>query len=263
MENISVCLKAPNGKNAQHGGDCIPINIDDWIRQSLSPTSNYIVYNDEHPPPGPLNGEGGHCKGIIFWDTESIQWLVHSVPKWPASISPISSIPDGETEYGQSFACIKIPFDQTMIKSIAKQIGIMQAHVYMINGISVPKVAATNLCNIVTLTPQLHHVAKHSKWAKDIFEDCIAQKYGGKCITETWSRPGQPATKNVSRANQIVWPCGVKYNKEQDHSKICLAAKPWVYVGDINAMTSQFHRGGGGFMISDESLWNSMANIMK
>jgi len=260
-----VCMKAPNGRKAQYfdSGDWLSINIDDWIASHVVGKSNYIVYNDEKPPPGTMNGAGGHCKGIVTWDTESIQWLVHSVPKWPASLAPISPIPEGETEYGQSFAHIKMDYSDENIANIAKQIVIMQAHVYMINGIVLPLPAKNSLCNVIPVSPCIHHVAKHSKWGKDIFEDCIAQVYGGKkCITETWSRPGQPATVNVARAVRVKWPCGTTYNMEQDHSKICLAAKPWVYVGDINAMTSQFHRGGGGFMIGDDGIWEAMSRII-
>ena len=51
------------------------------------------------------------------------------------------------------------------------------------------------------------------------------------------------------------------YTETHDHSKIALSIdpdNPWIFVGDLNRMTSQLTRGGGGFVIIDDKLWNNL-----
>jgi hypothetical protein len=38
---------------------------------------------------------------------------------------------------------------------------------------------------------------------------------------------------------------------------------PWLFIGDINRMDSQFKRGGGGMLIEDKNLWKSVNRMIQ
>ena len=54
-----------------------------------------------------------------------------------------------------------------------------------------------------------------------------------------------------------------QYKESQDHSKWAVSDKEWYWVGDLNRMTSQFHRGGGGFIGTDEYIANAFRSLIK
>jgi Deoxyribonuclease II len=284
----SVALKAPNGRKYISmdlaTGDTTwkydpNETIDRFICQQINTTyawKGWLFYNDE-PPVGHTASGGGHCKGIVVYDDTYVGWLIHSVPKWPKVIEDpsssslvLSEIDHDECIYGQSFLWLVLP--KACMGDILTQLKLMQAHVYHApKDVFVPRKrapAAAYMTRQVTLNQNLLHIGKHSKWGKDIFEDLVVPTIGGgKCTTETWSRPGQAPSANVDRIKSICWSCDhmVKYNDEQDHSKwaiSCDPENPWVFIGDINAMSSQFYRGGGGMLIKHPELWRAMHSLI-
>jgi deoxyribonuclease-2 len=75
----------------------------------------------------------------------------------------------------------------------------------------------------------------------------------------------------VRNVVELKWHDGVSvvkeedYVEQQDHSKWAVsdsAEDPWVFVGDINRMPSQHHRGGGGVVIRDAALWRAFTAMI-
>ena len=63
----------------------------------------------------------------------------------------------------------------------------------------------------------------------------------------------------------IQWPDGIEYSMSNDHSKYAVSMDsehPWVFIGDINRMESQYRRGGGGILIKNIELWKRMNEIL-
>lgn len=69
----------------------------------------------------------------------------------------------------------------------------------------------------------------------------------------------------MSNKNLTVYLCDISYDEHKNHSKWAISDKDTccVWIGDINAMTSQFHRGGGGLIIKDDQiLWDKFNKII-
>lgn len=289
--SYSVALKAPSGRLAQYISSASKssawtydpkLDIDGWLSAQLTKYewTGWLLYNDQ-PPEGAAELSGGHCKGILAWNDTTLGWMIHSVPKWPSVFGKsIPLIPPAECVYGQSFAWLTLPVSKR--DEIVDHIRLMQAHPYCVSDSKgsfafrepTTRQAApppANQFTVIPLSDSVTHVAKHSKWGKDLFQDGIVPLLGGsKCKTETWSRPQQPPTEDVTRVKLVSWAAKVKpaisYNDEQDHSKWAVSVdkeNPWIYVGDINAMLTQFHRGGGGVVIKDLNLWRAMTSLIK
>ena len=43
--------------------------------------------------------------------------------------------------------------------------------------------------------------------------------------------------------------CSHRSHPAHDHSKYCYSDNGWILIGDMNRMTSQFHKGGGGIVV--------------
>jgi hypothetical protein len=52
----------------------------------------------------------------------------------------------------------------------------------------------------------------------------------------------------------IEWKNGVKYTYSKDHSKYGYSDKGWMVIGDLNRMTTQHVRGGGGMILRENNL---------
>jgi deoxyribonuclease-2 len=272
--------------------------MDDWIARCFADTfgdkqpAHCVAYNDQVPasPVGLVDGamDCGHTKGVVVWDDASdvMGWLIHSVPRWPASPTRPEPIPHAEREFGQSLAWVR--WRRGALPVVMGQLALNQAHVYadrsagawvpMPHG-SPPVDASTR---VVQLGPGVAHVAKHGRWGKDLFEDALASGLdgccaGGPCTAETWMRPLCAPTPRVRNVVHLRWPGGVvgDYGETQDHSKWAVSDapdasdasdapdEPWVFVGDINRMPSQHHRGGGGLVVrGDARLWRAFTDII-
>lgn len=131
--------------------------------------------------------------------------------------------------------------------------------------------------------------------------DRLVEIYGGPCRVQSWGRPQCLPTKDVSHVSDIrisvnrdsaldststsaLDALGLKnthYRTTQDHSKWAVSEEttpakwrwtpwsqtpkqqpPWVFIGDMNRMTSQHVRGGGGIMIvGDLQLWKAFHEL--
>lgn len=287
----SVALKAPHGRRCTHyrpaskwSGDG---DIDAWVRATLGTvlrdaSYEWIMYNDEVS--GSTEAASlscGHCKGVLVWPLckrGDAFWLVHSVPRWPELCQAVAlDLPAPECIYGQSFAWL--PFDSARLDEVMSHLHVMQAHVYGASSpaarcavASAPSVLAPHLWHeILDLVPGVSHCAKHAEWGRDLYEEGLVPGLfaGRSCAAETWMRPHMGATAHVRNVSTVTWrmPCATgvdeSYPTASDHSKWAVTdAHPsgggMTFIGDINRMPSQFHRGGGGFVVTDVDMWRGL-----
>jgi deoxyribonuclease-2 len=284
----NFALKFPHGKSYQtflSSSWKIEKDINQWIRENLfgwgqtKTWAHGLVYNDQPPVDLHVHGETkgetkgkGHCKGILVWNESRIGWLCHSVPRFPSKMneSSISEIEPSEYEYGQSFQFMEFPFDDFLLNQILGQICFMEAHVYLTFSFDFSAFKHTNkhhsptttTCNEIQITPTIRHIAKPPHWEKDIYSCYLAVHFPFSWKVESWIRghrislPTQihPYTHLVQDIN--AWKgCDERIvGENQDHSKWAVANKKYYFIGDLNRMTTQFQRGGGGFLCQDPQL---------
>ena len=239
------------------------ICINDWINNIFETHKiNKIFYNDEVPGKT-TDSSHAHAKGILLWDNMTIKWLIHSVPKWP-EIGTDMTLPHSAIIYGQSFILLELPI--RMLSNIMNHLQIMHVNIYVNNCLpDIFKLILKTDLDIFDMSETISHIAKSSKWNKDLFDDELANIFGGSILAETWMRPVKKDTQNVDNIELIKWPDGTCYSETHDHSKYAMSTnseKPFVYIGDINHMSSQIHRGGGGVIIKDLHLWEAFYGLI-
>jgi len=266
--SVSIILKIPHSKNCfqvDNDSHCnnwkFNKNINTVLKNLYDKNTKFkqwIVYNDESPDA--THSNGGHAKGILAWNNEEITWLIHSVPKFPKKFNGTkhlskSIIEDSELLYGQSFVFIKINISH--LDNILKQLFVMQPHIYISNFEHKIYKDIHNTCfeNIYEINNTLFHVAKSPSCDKDLYENILIHRFGGVCHTETWVR-GHHCEDNdkCKMISKIDWGNGESYDYKRDHSKYCFSDNGWVMVGDLNRMTTQFKRGGGGLVIHNKKI---------
>jgi len=265
----TVFLKLPHGKTvAQIKNDQwtfqtdVNIAIKDLYRHKTFHT--WIVYNDETP--NMTHSTGAHAKGIMAWNDTCVSWLIHSVPKFPSQFSGTADFPDissGELQYGQSFVHISAEIDQ--LKDLLRQLFVMKPNIYITNYDYYEYKDLYKSCqsNIYKIGDELYHVAKSPEYHVDLYEHIVQPQFGGHLITETWVRGHEcPDTSTCTMAKEIVWSNGVSYTYTHDHSKYCYSDNEWIMVGDLNRMTTQFKRGGGGVVVKNATLAQLFREIM-
>jgi hypothetical protein len=285
-----IALKAPNSFNCQYASS----NINKWIFgddislwiQNLyhdKKYTNWMLYNDQvsfepHDKQTYIDlistRNDGHCKGIVAWNKDMISWLVHSVPDYPQFFdgNKISKIPESKKIYGQSFVHICMPYDDKLIDDIQNQLHIMHANMFICNCYDEYKdkykKKEREIKKTVHIDDNIKHIAKSKKFGNDIYEHYLMKEFSGNniksddhCLCQTWIRGYNYPDSNIVKHVKIVkWTTtDIKYSLSKDHSKWCISQiddknKKWVYVGDINRMTSQKNRGGGGIVVVDDDL---------
>lgn len=273
----SVAIKKPKGteyyfydfeKKFKTGS-----NINEWIRSKFNENySNYLLYNDEEPekPLEEYCGRSkrcreGHCKGVLKWNNEKISWLIHSIPKYPIDSNFRCDINHSELEYGQSM--IHFEVDIKYLNDILNQIYHMNANIYMCCGIFKEEIQEIQTIKILKFSKNFKHISKPHNLKIDIYENCLSYSKlnkGNKRIkleTETWIRGQEVAeseyVKNIKKLKE--------WKESSDHSKWCISddSSYRVYIGDLNRMTSQHNRGGGGIVIDgDKNLWYCFKNLI-
>lgn len=292
-----VALKAPNTFNYQYTSLHNKIwtfdeNINTWIKQLYNNKgyTNWLLYNDQvnfepHKDQKYIDlistSNDGHCKGILAWNDKNISWLVHSVPDFPQLFDGrnISEIPKSKITYGQSFICVMLPYNELIIENIQNQLHIMHANMFIGNCYDDYKnnfkKKNREIKKTIKINDNIQHIAKSKKFGEDLYENYLMKEFCGKnddknehCICQTWIRGYRyPESKTVKNVKSVKWNSGttdIEYNLNKDHSKWSLSQMKnikWVYIGDINRMTSQKTRGGGGFVVVDDDLHKLFDNM--
>jgi len=286
----SVALKKPDGieykcYNNQNNNSYFETkdNINEWILLELSKNKwkYQLLYNDEIPEiynsleniSFQFLNKKGHCKGILLWNDKKIGWLIHSVPKFPDKIDlenkfNIEKIHENQLIYGQSFIYIELEIED--LEDILRQISIMQSNIYYtnysyFNNYNDYNKKSKQTINDLWLDDNIYHVAKNSKWNKDLYNDFLTHYINSKILCESWMKPGLNSTENAKNIKTLKWDDNFYYKTTQDHSKYAVTMdikKPWIFIGDINRMESQYRRGGGGLIIKDKNLWKAFNRII-
>ena len=275
---VKVALKLPNGTDAVQYNEDKKVfeecNIDEWL-QSLykdKQWTSWIIYNDDTNELGNKTTCSGHCKGILAWNNTHLSWLVHSVPNFPQEFtgSTISPIEHGEHIYGQSFLHLTRQADDAFVKQVVQQIHLMEAHVYMKHNVievpDIPEVTSPKQkvtpkeMNIIEFSSDILHIAKSPHNKVDIYE--YLDVYATEWYVETWRR-GHPINA-PSHVKDVYKLCvnGVEYKESQDHSKWATSSQ-YYWIGDLNRMTSQFKRGGGGFLVKHQGIATALRSFIK
>ncbi len=249
-----------------------------------SVVSGYILYNDEDPS-GPTNYSAGHTKGFLFWNAEYVWWTIHSVPKWPSSLTPLSQINDEHRKYGQSLIITQNPINN--LEPIAHQLLVNTVNVYSSkipeshkNGqwmsvLSKRSSVWSNFTQTISIQPfsygpsatsiPMMHFAKNKEWDKDLCNDLIGPTLGIKTISETWEKPLMRITALSNNILEIKSNVIADYPETYDQPKWAISKdprNPWVFILDINRMTSQFKRGGGGMGLNNLALWKAFSSLI-
>jgi len=268
---IKVAIKLPHGTKGIFYNDSsqsfVECDTNQWLSSLYKEAvwTGWMVYNDETGHLGDTRTKKGHCKGIVSWNATHISWLVHSVPNFPRVFSgnTISEIESSEHIYGQSFAYTQFPYQDTLLMAIIQQVQLMESNIYIMNMTSMlPRPPKITDINTIHLTETITHFAKPPHFNMDIYEH-FPVEFKSTWNVQTWKR-GHPVESSTSIHD--IKEMGYQehnWSDTQDHSKWGVSQHDWVWVGDLNRMSSQMHRGGGGFIIKHAGIANAMRLLIK
>ena len=262
---FDIAIKHCNNLSCKTYQDNKNVLIHDWINEYFSKidVTHWIIYND--------NGisNKGHCKGIFAWNCHNNNyiWLVHSIPHFPESIHKdrhihknnhyirlkFSELPESARKFGQSCFIIINKCNNNEINNICKMIFQMDPHINnKISSFNFQDNVNNKNITCIKLTKDIMHLSKPSNIHIDIYQ-YLQEKYGGNLELHTWIRGHQEDIHEHIHDNINT----------HDHSKICISDKGWIFIGDLNHMKSQRHRGGGGVIINSSSAVNFIKNNIK
>jgi deoxyribonuclease-2 len=279
--NAAAVVKSPNRLDQGKGALNLTLNS---VFNKPAATTGWILYNDEKPAgaPGPDDGNLGHTKGVIVFDTKSQAafWLLHSWPKYAAPALPGMPTPI----YGQTFLCITI--DIATAGAIAK---LMSTHqepqcylpragtlaktdpLYTLTQPLPPKPAPdAAVLNCRSKAGMAFKVlAKNREWDKDFWNGFVGPTLGEDMDVETWIRGPMPPvvdTDGIHKTFDVKFinlgPLGAHWAwpETADHAKWGITKESdWICVGDINRMISQRKRGGGTIAFQNQKLWQALS----
>jgi hypothetical protein len=179
-----------------------------------------------------------------------------------------TKINHSEQIYGQSFIFVSgIPLSQ--LPSILQQLAIMHPFIdtetsnYELPVLTKDESNALQISYLhLSEEPYISHISKSPKNHIDIFSNEIQPKYKGTWNCETWIRGHHCEPCENVKDNKTITYLDTHYSSSQDHSKYACNNDQYIYIGDLNRMTSQFHRGGGGFILKDAKLAGYLYWIM-
>ncbi|XP_054163285.1 deoxyribonuclease-2-like [Oppia nitens] len=248
---------------------------------------SYINYNDETPDDKTTSG-GAHAKGVVGADKTHGFWLIHSVPKFPSKESTHRyEYPETGGRYGQTALCISISIDE--VDKVIEQLLYMRPHVYSIKVSSDLKSVSKNIAALKSKdwkTGQMNirqiqstGGVKYTSFSKspgdhvDLYDEIVAPHLSTNLYVETWRKGvGTPLDSecDLKKTVENVLTIGYKFTNSKlsgqfnylhDHSKWAIgktSAKPYVCIGDINRMKSQFKRGGGTTCFESPTVWKNL-----
>ena len=269
-----IALKFPHGTNGIHyeSNAWKKVDINEWLSGLYvsSTWTDWIIYNDDTHQFGINKHTKGHCKGIVAWNASRVSWLIHSVPNFPRQFngSAISPIEKSETIYGQSFYYMECDIKSDTLSSIFNQLYVMEAHIFMKHGAVAAVVALDQTYHksvkkiyTIMLDDTVTHIAKPPHIEIDIYSDHLVKAYPEHWSVETWIRGHHietpcPLITDIKSLHHDT----IMYTESQDHSKWAVSEN-YVWIGDLNRMTSQFKRGGGGVVIHDKNISNALRSL--
>ncbi|PAV81192.1 hypothetical protein WR25_14550 [Diploscapter pachys] len=189
----------------------------------------------------------GHTKGVVFFYGTAVIWLVHSVPKFPPPEH--YSYPESGMDYGQTMLCMTFKYAE--LSKIGTQLFYNRPNIYSSFLPTTMSVANPDLVNV------------------DLYDSLVAPTLKTDLTVESWRRGGLISlqcslTYHANDALSIHVGNTPEFSYTKDHSKMARStdsSKPYVCIGDINRMTSQYVRGGGTLCTNSSSLWGAFSVI--
>jgi len=271
-----VALKLPHGlKGMEYDAykkRFVGCHIQEWLARLYRDATwtNWVTYNDQNH----LGlSKKGHCKGIVAWNETRVSWLCHSVPHFPREFNgtTLSDIEPSEHLYGQSFHYYECDRTPDLVRSIFHQLYTMDAcpilqrytegRTWDSERVTFKKEGAFTT---LALGETMFHLSKSPAGEIDVYSQFLVVHFPTEWKVETWIR-GHLITIPCPLVHDIDTLCyeSQTYQESQDHSKWAVSDKEWYWVGDLNRMTSQFHRGGGGFVGTDTGIANAFRNLIQ
>ncbi|KAL4496083.1 hypothetical protein ABPG72_015505 [Tetrahymena utriculariae] len=260
------------------------------IKNPNNDMQGYLLWNDQPPNKLKATATNAHAKGFIGLGQKSGFLLIHSVPQFPAftddNLSEILlNIDKSQQKFGQHFLCTSTSLEN--LEKLACGYNIDNPKVYSsflpsyINQSSYPclnqmknnkRNSQIKQMKITYNTLKGETFIKFSK-NKDnqvpLYEQIVAQELKTGLLVQSWGRPYEEAS--CSGPYQVVSNTRVQidgapqFKDTQDHSKYAIStdkANPFVCLGDINRMKSQWTRGGGTICISDKNIHFQFTKIL-
>eukprot|EP01138_Halocafeteria_seosinensis_P014215 gb/GECG01014514.1/.p1 GENE.gb/GECG01014514.1/~~gb/GECG01014514.1/.p1 ORF type:complete len:364 (+),score=25.63 gb/GECG01014514.1/:1-1092(+) len=244
---------------------------------------SYIAYNDQPGDSG--SSIYGHTKGFMAFNSAGGFWMIHSVPNWPLSDewNRYKGFPENEIIYGQSFLCINLEFED--FNNVGGILQYNRPNIYHShltseawNGLQKLKGAVSG-DHISNAGFTMHEFSsgdttfkifgKNADWGKDLYDSLIAPTLQQSLYVESWIRGyeiGPACTPQYQYTVVDVEYLKIldqSYKETQDHSKWAVSLKSsYVCIGDINRMTSQYHRGGGSACFKSPELHQTILSAV-
>lgn len=254
----------------------------------LDSNLSYINYNDE-PPNGETVSTFAHAKGLVATDDAHGFWLIHSVPHFASDEETHKyEYPSTGGRYGQTALCISFKISE--VNKVIEQLLYMEPKIYSMkvspdlekhstnvmdlkNSKWITGGHNSNINNIVsTAGVSFTSFSKNSKADVDLYANIVAPTLKTSLYVETWRKnPGTPLPSecNLSFHVENVHQVSPKFTNSaetaafvytDDHSKWALSqtsTHPYICIGDINRMHSQYKRGGGTTCFQSPTVWDS------
>jgi deoxyribonuclease-2 len=279
--NQSKVEKSPNLLNGGKGALNLTLNT---VLKNPTSTTGWVLYNDEMPASakGTDNGNLGHTKGVIAFDTASKTafWLLHSWPKFADPGAPDDPTP----KYGQTYMCLTLDTD-TAGKIAAQMANHQEPQTYLNRQANLAKTdplfiltqplnskppADADVLELQTRGGMPFKViAKNRQWDQDFWNGLVGPTLKEDMDVETWIRGPIPPiadtdgihkTFDVKYINFSSLGAHWAWPETHDHAKWGITVhSDWVCVGDINRMISQRKRGGGTIAFQNRTLWTALS----
>ena len=212
---------------------------------------------------------------------------MHSVPNFPPKPGNSYSYPNSGLRNGQSFLCVSLRSGQ--LGKVANLLHHNCPHFYATQMSPAQRARYPLMSKVIdgncdtgnsSFTIQTLYVgpsrtefkafAKTSKFGKDLYSDLVAPRLETDLYAETWrngaggplpsycSSPRHVLNVQLFKVRTASRSRPYEFPSTTDHSKWAVSGdnrNPWVCIGDINRMRSQFGRGGGTVCCRNDKLW--------
>ncbi len=250
--------------------DTIQGGFSKTLKQLWNTDVSYILFNDEPPFSTSNNFSFGHTKGLLALDNQKTGfWIQHSIPQFPvgpAEANEYLGLLSNAYTYGQNAFCISLS-SQTL-DLLAYLFHLNRPNIYEFSLTDEIKNTYSNITSLtqdhyseesicayhpITSVKGIEHIVfgKSKEWNNDLWSACVSPFLQTNLSVESWIRGSAigPScdTYEVTDVKYVNFPNFQSWSEYDDHSKWATSNDGlWTCHGDINRMTTQFQRGGGG-----------------
>lgn len=257
------------------------------LKQIWSPSTEYLVFNDEPPGQKSYNFTVGHTKGVWAWDLTTGEAIIvqHSIPLFP--VGPGQSdrymgLGSNAWMYGQHVACFSLNVDDLVRLVYPALLTIPSVYDMRVSARTPGPLAGlangswrdAAVCDTASVATvgglNVTLFAKSAAWNNELYAACVAPGLGASLAVESWLRgseegPACDGATTVVDVQNVSYPGGLAFSEYDDHSKWAVDVDgSWFCPAGINRMTTQYKRGGLAYCFQDTGLATAMrASIVK